>query len=768
MRKLTLFTLFACLTLLAGAQSVHEKIYLQTDRDFYKAGETIYFKGVVLSAMDSVISTALFVELWDDSLHKIAGSVFPVIDGSGSGSITIPGTSSGSNFLVRAYTEISGTQAAPFQFVKPLFKLTDTDPVTAPVIYPEGGKLVYAATNYLVFQSAPGLTGILRNNTGDSIQLLQPETSGMGSFSFRPQTGERYYIQWMTKGNAIQTPLPEPVNAGTAVHLRQTPDTLFFELDNGLNQDPGLKQLKVQLLIANEIAYQVELKMNTRSSFSYYIPLTDFHTALAAFRVLDATGKAIAHRPLFLSRKTLQAGNVIQPLQLELKKRTENQLSLQLSDTLIKFVSVSITDADRATAAARPPVFAVAAAGGQFPAQVPNGGFSNPAALDTWVQLTMSAASQTGTEATTAGSYKSGYLRLTGTVKKGKRLLTEKKLLVGVRSDYTGKEIYKVITDKNGRFELDGLIAYGNTYVHCRLPGNEQEELTCSFTLTGPKAEPVPAFLQEFLAMAGNTFRNAANMQSAIRTETSGSVDSLVFAENAITLEEVQLRSNSKLAADKRKAAVEDKYVNPTPFAGYMATGEMVDVLNDPTSIRFLDIFSYIRARMNRVNVRYIGGQREIMYYGRGSTGEMPVTIFYIDNTVADRSQLESLDMYQVAAIKFVPNIALQPDLPPALGVFLRKPGDKGYWENDKYQTYEHQLAGYPVYKEFIQPDYGDKEVKVVKDNRVTLFWDPYVSVQQGTALIRFYNTDITRRIRVVVEAVSADGSIQHIEKLLE
>lgn len=768
MRKLTLFSLFACLTLLAGAQTVHEKIYLQTDRDFYKAGETIYFKGVVLSAMDSAISTALFVEIWDDSLHKVAGSVFPVIEGSGSGSITIPGTSSGSSFLLRAYTEISGTQAAPFQFVKPLFKQPDTGSETAPVIYPEGGNLVYGATNYLVFQSAPGLTGVLRNSTGDSIQLLLPGSNGMGNFSFRPQTGERYYVQWMSTEKTMQTPLPEPVNAGSAVHLRQTPDTLFFELDNGLNQDPGLKQLKVQLLIADEIAYQVELKMNTRSSFSYFIPLTDFHTAPAAFRVLDATGKAIANRPLFISRNSLQTGNAIQPLQLALKKRTENQLRLQLADTLIKVVTVSITDADRATTAARLPVFGVAAARSPFSGQVPEGGFSSPEELDTWVQLNAAASAQTVIDTKKAGRYRGGYLRLTGTVKKGKKLLTEKKLLVGVRSDYTGKEIYKVITDKNGRFELDGLIAYGNTYVHCRLPGNEQEELTCSFTLTGPEAEPVPAFLQQFLEMAGNSLRNAGTTKAATKTETADSMDALVFAENAITLEEVQLRSNSKLAADKRKAAVEEKYVNPTPFAGYTATGEMVDVLNDPTSIRFLDIFSYIRARMNRVNVRYIGGQREIMYYGRGLTGEMPVTLFYIDNTVADRSQLESLDMYQVAAIKFVPNIALQQDLPPALGVFLRKPGDKGYWENDKYQTFEHQLTGYPVYKEFILPDYGDKEVNVVKDNRITLFWDPYVSVQQGTALIRFYNTDITRRIRVVVEAISADGSIQHVEKLLE
>lgn len=768
MKKL-LFSLISCsITVLASTQ-VHEKIYLQTDRDLYRAGETIYFKGVVITDMDSVASTVLYVELWDDSLTKQAGQYFPVIEGTSSGSLNIPVSAKGKRMVLRAYTEISATQSRPFQFIKPVvYSRFKSGTQVLPVFYPEGGKLVSQALNHITFSAAAGFNGILRSEKGDSIVAIRAAESGLGSFSFIPQSGEKYAVFWETDGETKSVALQQPVNEGTAIHLNITPDTLYFTLDNGANIAANLKQLKVQLMNGQDTLYQVDIKMNKQASFSYFIPLNEFHTALTAFRVMDNSGQVIASRPVFISRHSIATGNTISPIQFNMEKRAENLLSIELTDTTLQHIAVSITDADSVITDPHSDIFSVVGSSGSYPLKNAPADFKTLNEFDQWIQLAGFNKNEISNVSTgPGGTYKSGYLQLKGTVKKSaKKPLAEKKLLVGVRSDYTGKELYKVVTDKEGEFVLDGVVAYGDTYVHCRMPGKEYEELICTYSLSGPELIPAKEFQESFKQEVSGLFAS----QSVSHPEAMLTIDEppVIYAGKVITLEEVQLRSNSRMAEDKRKAEVDEKYVGTTPFGGYFATGEMVDVLNDPTSIKYTDIYSYIRARMIRVGVRYIGGIRQLVYFGRGATGEMPISLFYIDNAEVLQSQIEGLNLDQVAAIKFVPNFVLRPGLPPAIAIFLRKPGDKGYWEKDKFQIYEQKIEGYPVYNRYTMPDYTDKEVNVERDTRKTLFWDPYVSVQKGVATLRFFNNDFTKRVRVVVEGQSADGSIVRFEKLLE
>ena len=62
------FLFFVLLTqFTVSAQGVFERIYVQTDRTQYAAGETIYFKGYLLSDIDTIESANLFVELWEVS-----------------------------------------------------------------------------------------------------------------------------------------------------------------------------------------------------------------------------------------------------------------------------------------------------------------------------------------------------------------------------------------------------------------------------------------------------------------------------------------------------------------------------------------------------------------------------------------------------------------------------------------------------------------------------------------------------------------------------
>ncbi|MBK6825439.1 MAG: hypothetical protein IPG86_00385 [Chitinophagaceae bacterium] len=105
---------------------------------------------------------------------------------------------------------------------------------------------------------------------------------------------------------------------------------------------------------------------------------------------------------------------------------------------------------------------------------------------------------------------------------------------------------------------------------------------------------------------------------------------------------------------------------------------------------------------------------------------------------------------------------------PPALAVFLKKPGDEGYWEKDRYQLYEQKITGYIIPRDFPEPDYSKAETKVEKDNRKSLLWKPYLAVENGVAELRFFNNDRAKKLKVIAEGIAEDGSVFYFEQILE
>ncbi|HRG26084.1 MAG TPA: hypothetical protein PLL23_16910, partial [Chitinophagaceae bacterium] len=156
MKKQAVFPLFCLLFIHSHvfSQGSAERIFVQTDRDYYMPGETISFNGFVLSDIDSVSSRNLFVELWDDSLRQLSSITLPLIDGVGAGAVTIPRGLKSTQFFIRAYSDVTARQTQPYQFVKALYRSAMDVPVAkeligdgAPVFYPEGGSLVNQALN---------------------------------------------------------------------------------------------------------------------------------------------------------------------------------------------------------------------------------------------------------------------------------------------------------------------------------------------------------------------------------------------------------------------------------------------------------------------------------------------------------------------------------------------------------------------------------------------------------------------------------------------
>lgn len=104
-----------------------------------------------------------------------------------------------------------------------------------------------------------------------------------------------------------------------------------------------------------------------------------------------------------------------------------------------------------------------------------------------------------------------------------------------------------------------------------------------------------------------------------------------------------------------------------------------------------------------------------------------------------------------------------------SLAVYLKKGRDLNI--NDNIQTASDIISyrGYSIIKEFYSPDYSSSSPgDVSKDNRLTLWWEPNIFINEiaPKVPIRFYDNDTTRRFKIVAEGVTNDGKLLMVEKI--
>jgi hypothetical protein len=133
-----------------------------------------------------------------------------------------------------------------------------------------------------------------------------------------------------------------------------------------------------------------------------------------------------------------------------------------------------------------------------------------------------------------------------------------------------------------------------------------------------------------------------------------------------------------------------------------------------------------------------------------------------------DVETVESIPLNQVAYIKFfTPRLLAIANGDPALVVYLKNGGG-----NDTTSALKHAVViGYTPAKDFYNPDYSNPAAaKQGVDIRSTLYWNPYVLTSAGKNKVKivFYNNDISKKLRVIVEGMGNDGRLTRAEKIIE
>ena len=194
-----------------------EKAYLQFDKPYYAAGDTIYFKAYVTAGEQhklSNISGVLHVDLIN-AKNKIDQSLNLQLDtGIAWGDFALPDSLPTANYRVRAYTRWmrNEDETAFFSKVIPvlsektaripesLMKQTGQASNLKPDVqfFPEGGALVSGIASKVAFKalgangSGVQIKGTVVDNDGNKIISFESINRGMGYFYLNPQQGKTY------------------------------------------------------------------------------------------------------------------------------------------------------------------------------------------------------------------------------------------------------------------------------------------------------------------------------------------------------------------------------------------------------------------------------------------------------------------------------------------------------------------------------------------------------------------------------------------------
>ena len=150
------------------------------------------------------------------------------------------------------------------------------------------------------------------------------------------------------------------------------------------------------------------------------------------------------------------------------------------------------------------------------------------------------------------------------------------------------------------------------------------------------------------------------------------------------------------------------------------------------------------------------------------SNGEEGVQ-FFLNEVAVSIAVIESLFAEDIGLVKvFKGNSAIALGVTRgAIGLYTVKNKSLRDWRSKGFDFVK--MAGYSTRREFPNLNYSvSKTENELPDIRTTLYWNPNPTIKDGKAIIEFYNDDVCKKFKVVVEGIDLDGKLVHIDKELE
>jgi len=735
-----------------------EKIHIHFDKDTYLPGETVWMNAYLLSdGRPSAVSKNLYFDWTDANGRLLLHSIAPISEGGASSFFQIPAWVKNGVIHVKAYTQWMLNFDNSFLFNKDI-------PVLMPIegnypapdklqttvrFYPEGGDLINGVSSILAFEALnqhnrPAMvSGVIKTANNIFIDSFYTTYNGMGSLRFKPMTGQHYSAYWSDEtGEPHTTPIPDAKINGLVLHADPyNNDQVHYKLEKSADAS-NLTKIIVVGTINQKVVYRNSLILeNNKAEGS--LSAASFPCGILQLTAFDGDMSPLAERVAFINNGKAYAKIQLKNEVVSVNKRARNEISIEIPDSLVTNLSVSVTDAGLGYDSSHT-IYSDLLIAGDLKGIIPDAAsfLTNTVNANEHLDLLLLThgwrrfnwgSVVTGNFPELKYPRDAGFLSVKGEVRNGTNLDSQDSMALLMISRDRKKHVLKMPVDANGKFGQSGLFFYDSVQVVYRFNHAAKLNNNAQISLY---SDLLPAL-----------------------TPAKADEPSFAWMKVPDVILEKEMNGNLIETHD---------YSVSSPAMSYIVSPK-----NDSTGKNSESAAHYLSE--NFVDLRFPVSIKENAPAGEARLASYRVNSFALrsnvnvtlDGTPVAMDDLKSVNMKEVLFIKFLPK-SNQKGL-PTLAITSRQALDQANILENK--TGFAVITGYTPVREFYQTHY-DKKIEdfQASDFRSTLYWNPKLRLDKThrTMSFAFYNNDVSNKFRIVVEGMNQDGKLCHIEEIIK
>ena len=791
-------------------QYPQEKLYLHFDKSAYNPGETIWFKAYLQAGnIPSPYSKNIYFELFNEKSELLQRHITPVTKSGAASSFELPAGFSDSVVIVRAYTRWMLNFDSSFLYTKTIPVLAGTPVVAsagstaaAPAaaaakaaaakgaaavkpsaavtrleFFPEGGDLVDGVRSRVAFKATDGkglpvaVSGDILDARGGKAASFTTRHDGMGYFDLTPETGVQYTAHYKdAAGKAQQMKLPQAKKGGLVLEVNNIENSLQFQVRRNPATEAAIPNVIVVAQSQQQMLYQAKVNMTRSPEVKATIAAENLPTGIIQVTLFTEDGKPLAERIAFVNHQDYY---FITDLNIPLKgldKRGRTVIQIDVPDTIECNLSVSVTDA---TIHPQQPsdadIYSHLLVTSDIKGYVHNPGYYFATESETVSQNLDLVMMTHGWrrfkwEDVMAGKFPEirhpaeEYLTINGNILGLSRSELAQRELTGILNLKNGsQQVMMIPISADGRFQVTGAMFYDTARLYYQF-NNDPNKLLSTKALFNIKTDQLlqpPPFRAG--AERDPVFRRLDSSFVRMNRMMAGKNNDLEASKRKVqTLAGVEVVAKQK----SKKEKMDEEYASGL-FKGQDAYTFIME--DDPTANGAMSVFTYLQGKVAGLQITGQGNNTSVSW-----RGGMPA--FYLNEMNTQIDLLQNTPMSDVAMIKVFrpPFFGGSGGGSGAIAVYTKKGAALN--ENVKGLDFA-KIPGYLPEKQFYSPDYSKaEEDQSNEDNRTTLYWNPNVFTDKNTRRIFYdiYNNDVTKKLRIVVEGVNAEGKLTRIEKMVE
>jgi len=771
-------------------ENPQEKVFVQTDKDKYLTGEAIWIKlWCTIDAKPSFLSKIVYVVLNDDKGNVVEKKMYPLNElASANGVIDVDKNIKSGNYTFCAYT-LWMLNYPQYVFKKTIY-IYNTDykskttnrpqPGFELTFFPEGGNLITGVQGRVAFKAInssgfpAGVKGTVYSTNGTKVIDFASQHDGMGLFEFQPLENTSYIAKVVFEnGKQGEYKLPPVQKEGITLQVNNnSASRLFIVVDRGQLNKQKFNKLFVIAQINGNLVYEAGFNLDEGESGASIVK-KNLPSGIMQITVFDSTGIPLAERLAFISNYQINEPKLTQQ-KVNTARRGQNIFSFHIDSVTTPELSALITDPSLSMASdfreniASSILLSTDIKGfinnpGYYFANKENETLENLDILlmtQGWRRFTWK---QIKGEENIALKYPvETYMNIKGKVTKTDRSAPVTNGFVALQikaEDSTSILSNAYITDK-GEFIVDSLNFKTKAVVSYEGTDNKKTQLPVDVTIypalidTLKRSAYMPDVNLDTLSTAKNSFTNYIDKGISKLDTIYG------------LLENVTVKAKRLSPVD----SIQKEYVSP-----FFQNSDQT--LTIPENRNYINIWQFLNASVPGLNVNPFqpGGVTSVVFsrYEAASLEDSDSrdVKFLLNEIPVATEVIDALNPVDVALIKIYKGataFAFGADA-GAISIYTKKGVATGAAYEKKFARFNK--IGFSYTREFYNPDYTahPEYNKTEEDNRVTLYWNPKIKPgKNGDYMIEFYNNDITRNFKLIIQGIDSNGKLIYKEQIIK